>query len=128
MKFVSIEPKKGDIVKVLISNNIYHYGIYLGDDQVIEYGSQKDILKTNKEEVKVQVSSMMDFLDGKNVLVGKLSLVEKIKRNGVNKTIELAKARIGEAKYDLLENNCEHFVYECVFNKHYSSQAKSYKK
>ena len=128
MKFILKEPKKGDIVKVLISNNIYHYGIYLGDDQVIEYGSQKDILKTNKEDVRVQISSMIDFLDGKSVLVSKLSFFEKLKRNSVNKTIELAKSRLNEAKYDLLENNCEHFVYECVFNKHYSSQAESYKK
>lgn len=128
MDFVIKEPKKGDIVKVLISNNIYHYGIYLGDDLVIEYGSAKDVLKTNKEDVKVQISSMIDFLDGKNVLVGKLSLMEKLKRNSVNKTIEIAKSRIDEKKYDLINNNCEHFVYECVFNKHYSSQTESFKK
>ncbi len=128
MEFITKEPKKGDIIKVLISNNIYHYGIYLGDDQVIEYGSAKDFLNTKKEEVKVQISSMDSFLNGKNILVAKLGLLEKMKRNSVEKTIELAKARIGEAKYDPIENNCEHFVNECVFNKHYSSQAEVYKK
>ena len=128
MEFITKEPKKGDIIKVLISNNVYHYGIYLGNDEVIEYGSAKDFLNTNKEEVKVQISSMDSFLDGKNVLVAKLSLVEKMKRNSVNKTIELANSRLGEAKYDPIENNCEHFVFECVFNKHYSSQVEAFKK
>ena len=128
MEFITKEPNKGDIIKVLISNNIYHFGIYLGNDEVIEYGSAKDFLKTNKSDVKVQISSMDSFLDGKNVLVAKLGLIEKMKRNSVNKTIELAKARLGETKYDPIENNCEHFVNECVFNKHYSAQAEVYKK
>lgn len=128
MEFITKEPSKGDIIKVLISNNIYHFGIYLGNDEVIEYGSAKDFLKTNKSDVKVQISSMDSFLDGKNVLVAKLGLIEKMKRNSVNKTIELAKARLGETKYDPIENNCEHFVNECVFNKHYSAQAEAYKK
>lgn len=128
MEFITKEPVKGDIIKVLISNNIYHFGIYLGDDEVIEYGSAKDFLKTDKSDVKVQISSMDSFLDGKNVLVAKLGLIEKMKRNSVNKTIEIAKSRLGETKYDALENNCEHFVNECVFNKHYSAQAEAYKK
>ena len=81
MEFVTKEPSKGDIIKVLISNNIYHFGIYLGDDEVIEYGSAKDFLKTDKSDVKVQISSMDSFLDGKNVLVAKLGLIEKMKRN-----------------------------------------------
>lgn len=124
MKFVVKEPKRGDIVKVLISNNIYHFGIYLGNDEVVEYGSQRDFVKANKENVVVQKSSMTDFLDGKNVLVAKLSLLEKLKRNSVNKTIKIALSRLGEAKYDLFNNNCEHFVNECVFNKHISYQLK----
>jgi len=128
MEFITKEPNKGDIIKVLISNNIYHFGIYLGNDEVIEYGSAKDFLKTDKKDVKVQISSMDSFLDGKNVLVAKLGLIEKMKRNSVNKTIELAKARLGETKYDPIENNCEHFVNECVFNKHYSAQVEAYKK
>ncbi len=128
MEFITKEPVKGDIIKVLISNNIYHFGIYLGDDEVIEYGSAKDFLKTDKSDVKVQISSMDSFLDGKNVLVAKLGLIEKMKRNSVNKTIEIAKSRLGETKYDVLENNCEHFVNECVFNKHYSAQVEAYKK
>ena len=127
-KYIVKEPDMGDIVKVEISNGLYHFGIYLGNDEIIEYGSAKDFLNTKKEDVKVQVSKMSDFLNGKMALVRVYSLTEKLKKNKAKKVIELAKARIGEQKYDPIENNCEHFVNECVFNRHISNQANKYLK
>ena len=125
-KYVSKEPVIGDIVKVEISNNIYHFGIYMGDDKVIQYGKAADFLKTKKEDVEVLISSMEEFLNGKMALVRVYSFFEKIKKNKVKKIIELAKSRLGEKNYDPVENNCEHFVNECVFNKHISNQANKY--
>ena len=125
-KYVSKEPVIGDIVKVEISNNIYHFGIYIGEDKVIQYGKATDFLKTKKEDVEVLISSMDEFLNGKMALVRVYSFFEKIKKNKVKKIIELAKSRLGEKKYDPVENNCEHFVNECVFNKHISNQANKY--
>ncbi len=122
-KYIVKEPKAGDIVKVEISNKLYHYGIYLGEDKIIEYGSAKDFLNTKKEEVKVQISSMNDFLCGKMALVRVYSLMDRLKKNSVKKTIKLALDRVGEMKYDPINNNCEHFVNECVFNKHISKQS-----
>lgn len=127
-KYVCREPKAGDILKVEIKNNIFHYGIYLGNDEVIQYGLAKDFLNTKKEDVEVLISSMDDFLNGKMALVRVYSFKEKLKKNKVDKIISLAKARLKEKRYDPVENNCEHFVNECVFNKHYSSQTESYKK
>ena len=127
-KYKCIEPKAGDIVKVEISNKIYHFGLYLGDDKIIQYGLAKDVFNTNKESVKVLISSMDEFLCGKMALVRVYSLIDKIKKNSVKKSIKKAMDRLGEAKYDLINNNCEHFVNECVFNKHYSEQANSFKK
>ena len=124
-KYVTKEPKIGDILKVEIKNNIFHYGIYLGDDLVIQYGLAKDFLNTKKEDVEVLISSMDEFLNGKMALVRLYSFTEKLKKNKVNKIISLAKARLGEKKYDPINNNCEHFVNECVFNKHYSSQVEN---
>lgn len=122
-KYIVKEPKAGDIVKVEMSNKLYHYGIYLGDDKIIEYGSAKDFLNTKKEDVKVQISSMKEFLSGKMALVRVYSLIDKIKKNSVKKTIKKAMDRIDEQKYDPINNNCEHFVNECVFNKHISKQS-----
>ena len=124
-KYECKEPKIGDILKVEIKNNIFHYGIYLGDDLVIQYGLAKDFLNTKKEDVEVLISSMDEFLNGKMALVRLYSFTEKLKKNKVNKIISLAKARLGEKKYDPINNNCEHFVNECVFNKHYSSQVEN---
>lgn len=127
-KYIVKEPKIGDIVKVEISNGLFHYGLYLGKDEIIQYGLAKDFLKTKKEDVKVQVTSMNEFLDGKMALVRVYSLFDKLKKNSPKKAIKLALDRLGEAKYDPIENNCEHFVNECVFNKHISLQANKYKK
>ena len=127
-KYKCIEPKVGDIVKVEISNGLFHYGLYLGNDEIIQYGLAKDFLKTKKEDVKVLITSMNEFLDGKMALVRVYSLFDKLKKNSPKKAIKLALDRLGEAKYDPIENNCEHFVNECVFNKHISLQANKYKK
>lgn len=124
-KYECKEPKIGDILKVEIKNNIYHYGIYLGNDEVIQYGLAKDFLNTKKEDVEVLISSMDEFLNGKMALVRVYSFKEKLKKNKVDKIISLAKARLKEKKYDPINNNCEHFVNECVFNKHYSSQVEN---
>ena len=127
-KYKCIEPKVGDIVKVEISNGLFHYGLYLGNDEIIQYGLAKDFLKTKKEDVKILITSMNEFLDGKMALVRVYSLFDKLKKNSPKKAIKLALDRLGEAKYDPIENNCEHFVNECVFNKHISLQANKYKK
>ena len=127
-KYKCIEPKKGDIVKVEISNKIYHFGLYLGDDKIIQYGLAKDFLNTKKEDVKVLITSMDEFLNGKMALVRIYSLMDKIKKNSVKKSIQKAMDRLNEQNYDPINNNCEHFVNECVFNKHISSQVEKYKK
>ena len=127
-KYKCIEPKKGDIVKVEITKNVYHFGLYLGDDKIIQYGLAKDFLNTKKEDVKVLITSMDEFLNGKMALVRIYSLMDKIKKNSVKKSIQIAMDRLNEQKYDPINNNCEHFVNECVFNKHISSQVEKYKK
>ena len=71
---------------------------------------------------------MEDFLGGKMALVRVFSLSEKFKKNSRKKSVKLALERVGEKKYDPLNNNCEHFVNECVFNKHISNQASKYLK
>ena len=125
-KYKCTEPKIGDIIKVEISSNLYHFGLYIGDDKIIHYGT-KDFLN-NKEDVCVNITSMEDFLGGKMALVRVFSFSEKFKKNSRKKSVKLALDRLGEKKYDPLNNNCEHFVNECVFNKHISNQANKYLK
>lgn len=119
------DPKEGDIIRISIGRNMHHYGIFVSDSEVIQYGRSSDIFK-NKEEVKVLSTSINEFLNGKFLEVREYSLKEKLSKNNKDKIIKLARSRIGETKYDILNNNCEHFVNECVFNKHESSEAEKY--
>ena len=118
MKWTLNEPKYGDVIRVNINKTYYHYGIYVSDDEVIQYGRLDDMLKKNKDEVEVLVTSIKDFADNKFIEVGSCSLKEKLIKNKPDKVVMLARKRIGEREYDIVDNNCEHFVYECVFNKH----------
>ena len=128
MKFCLKNPNSGDIIRIKVKNDIYHYGIYISDSEVIAYGLAKDIFKTDKNDVKVLSTDIKEFLDGHFLECAEYSFIEKCKKNKLDKIINLARLRIGEAKYDILNNNCEHFVNECVFNKHISLQADNYKK
>ena len=128
MKFCLKNPSSADIIRIKVKNDIYHYGIYISDEEVIGFGLASDILKTNKEDVKVVSTDIKTFLDGHFLEVMELSFIEKMKKNKPDKIIKLARQRIGEGNYDILENNCEHFVNECVFNKHISLQTNNIKK
>ncbi|MBQ5590363.1 MAG: lecithin retinol acyltransferase family protein, partial [Clostridia bacterium] len=46
---------------------------------------------------------------------------EKKSMRTPSEIIKIARSRIGEGGYDILHNNCEHFVNDCVFGKTSSS-------
>jgi len=112
------EPKYGDIIRVKIKDDIYHYGIYESDMSIIQFGTATDAFKRDSKDVKVLTSNIKEFLNGKFLEVREYSFIEKIKKNKPDVIIKKAKDRIGEDGYDLINNNCLHFVNECVFNKH----------
>ena len=118
-------PIEGDIIRVSIGNNMHHYGIYVSDSCIIQYGKASDIFQ-DSSEVSVFVGTIKEFVGNKYIEVREYSLLEKLKKNSKEKIIKKAKERIGEKKYNILNNNCEHFVNECVFNKHESLEAKQY--
>ncbi|HLA70404.1 MAG TPA: lecithin retinol acyltransferase family protein [Steroidobacteraceae bacterium] len=78
-----------------------HHGIYVGDGKVVHYGAlMYDIIRKPVEEV-----SLAAFAGGRAVFVIEhaescLDAAEVVAR---------ARSRIGEKKYRLLTNNCEHF-------------------
>ncbi len=112
------EPKYGDIIRVKIRDDIYHYGIYENDNSIIQFGSAADAFKSDAKNVKVEITTIKDFLGGKFLEVREYSFMEKIKKNKPELVVSKAKGRLGETGYNLIENNCLHFVNECVFNKH----------
>lgn len=84
-----------------------HHGIYVGDGKVVHYGALVyDIIRRPVEEV-----SLERFAEGRPVFV--------VEHAGTTfrgqAVICRARSRLGEDRYRLLSNNCEHFVEWCLY-------------
>lgn len=120
MKWSAEEAVPGDIVRVK-TGVIYHYGIYVSDDEVIQFGLPPTPERL-AQEVKVLSSSVEEFLGGGFLEVGCPEGAEKRRKKSAEAIVTCARSRIGEGGYDFLHNNCEHFAFECAFGVKYSSQ------
>jgi hypothetical protein len=94
-----------------------HHGLYAGEGKVVHYGAlMYDIIRKPVEEVTLE-----RFAGGRPVFVVEhgdecLTADEAICR---------ARSRLGEKRYRLLSNNCEHFVEWCLHDVHRSFQAET---
>ncbi|MBK6089752.1 lecithin retinol acyltransferase family protein [Ruminococcus difficilis] len=122
MKWVYRECQYGDIIRVKLGS-VYHYGIFASEDEVIAFGlpPTAENLK-NQQDIKVLATDIDVFSCGNMIETAQLTLNEKRKRQSPDKTVSAARARIGEGSYNLIHNNCEHFVNEIVFGKKISEQ------
>ncbi len=88
-----------------------HHGIDLGDGTIAHYLEGREIIR----------SSLDDFCNGESYLV---IMHTKCSNKGV--TLRRAMSRIGERKYNLLFNNCEHFANWCKTGRHRSKQMENF--
>lgn len=109
---------KGDQIYVmrhfLTIQGVYeHHGIDCGDETVIHYR------KTG--EAEIARTSMSTFTQGTTVYVKRYptSFVP-------DAVISRAESRLGERKYNLLFNNCEHFATWCKTGVNHSQQVKDF--
>ena len=116
------EAVSGDMVRVK-SGSIYHYGVFVSEDEIIQFGLAPAMRPSIKAcDVEVCVSDVDGFLGGGFLEVAVLDRKEAKKRRSVKETVAMARARLGEKGYHILYNNCEHFAYECVMGERYCSQ------
>lgn len=127
MKFWPSECKSGDMIRVRIGS-IWHYGVYASDDEVIQFGPPPRENVRRPEVITVCSTTMDEFAGGSIVETAQFSLKEKLRRFPPNKTVAIARSRIGEGGYDLLHNNCEHFAFECLFGVKRSMQEEEARK
>lgn len=113
MKWTVTEPKSGDMIRTKV-NFYYHYGIFADEDSVIQFG-MPDNTGIDPDTIEVITTDVKTFSNGSIIETAILSASEKIKRYPPKKTVEIALSRVGEKGYNILHNNCEHFVNECVF-------------
>jgi hypothetical protein len=94
-----------------------HHGIYAGNGKVIHYaGFAKSLHRGPVEEV-----SVAQFADGYGVVVRQHASAYFV---GVE-AVRRARSRLGENRYRLLTNNCEHFVSWCLFGEARSTQVRA---
>ncbi|MED3732278.1 lecithin retinol acyltransferase family protein [Geobacillus stearothermophilus] len=74
-----------------------HHGLYIGNNQVIHYS-----------EGEVRIDSLEDFK--KDCEMG---VVDSVATYSKEEIISRAFSRLGEKRYNLVFNNCEHFVNWC---------------
>ena len=91
----------------------YHHGIYLGDGTIAHYLEGREILR----------SKLQDFAQGQQIKV-----VNHPTASSRTITLRRAMKRLGEQKYNLLFNNCEHFANWCKTGLHRSSQTEGFLK
>jgi hypothetical protein len=79
----------------------WHHGIYVGEGNVVHYGAlYYDIIRKPVEEV-----SLAAFAGKRPVFA-----IDHLERTlCAEEVIRRARSRLGEGKYKLLTNNCEHF-------------------
>lgn len=115
-----IDPVLGDHIRVLI-NGYYHHGIYIGNDEVVQFGHPFDMYQDHSL-IKVIKSPIEDFLRGGFLEVRQYTKKELKTKHKNAFIVEVALSKIGEGDYNLLYNNCEHFANYCVFGKKESKQ------
>ena len=119
MEWTCKAPKKSQIIRTKVSF-YYHYGIFVSEDEVIQFGLPTDPGKP-AEQIKVLSTGIDLFLNGGELETAKYTLQEELNLRKSDEIIKIARSRIGEGGYDILHHNCEHFVNECAFGKSSSS-------
>lgn len=124
MEWVMKEPVLGDIVRVNMGI-YYHYGIFESDDSVIQFGLPNNV-RFEPATIKVLTSDIETFLSTDASSMRLLEVAEYTKEEMKSKRkpseiISYARSKLGTGGFDILHNNCEHFVNECVFAQSRSS-------
>lgn len=96
----------------------FHHGIYVGSRRVVHYAGLSGSLHAGP----VEEVSLERFAANKPVWIRYRSAP----RFDSKETVDRARARIGECRYRVLTNNCEHFCNWCLYGEHRSDQVRNY--
>jgi len=109
----------GAVIRVKLGS-VYHYGIYVSDERVIQFGLPpiKEYLLP-WDEIRVCVSSIDVFSCGQIIEVASYTREENKARFKEKEIVSRAEERLGTGGYNLLHNNCEHFVTYCALGTPY---------
>lgn len=106
-------PVLGDMVRTKVQF-YHHYGIFVSDSEVIQFGLPDDPMRP-ADQIRVLSTDVLTFLQGGDLEVMVPDKEARRKMRTPEQIVAIARQRIGEGGYNILHNNCEHFVNECVF-------------
>ena len=118
MQWTENAPAYGDMIRTKVQF-YHHYGIFVSEDQVIQFGLPDDPMRA-ADQIKVIETDIQTFLMGGELEVAVMDREERKTMFPPDEIVDRARQRLGESGYDILHNNCEHFVNECVFGNHTS--------
>ncbi len=120
--WIKKKPSYGDQIRV--NRGLYfHHGIYVSDDEVIQYASPKGS-EISQETALIISTSLSQFLNGGVVEVREYNSEELKKVRSKDEIVKFAKSKLGTGlgEYNLINNNCEHFSNYCAFGIKESNQ------
>ena len=91
-----------------------HHGIYVGDGQVVHYAG----LSRSWRRGPVEVASLSEFSMGRGLGMKWTPTARYIGRAAAQRAL----SRVGEDRYRVMSNNCEHFCAWCLDGENRSRQ------
>ena len=114
----------GDVLAVSRWGNLYeHYGVYIGGGRVIHFAAADDDFGEAQEIREASLAVFEKDSDYRIVAFPKTSPMKGYHLYSARETVARAKSCLGEAGYELLGNNCEHFALWCKTGVKTSRQA-----
>lgn len=95
-----------------------HHGIYVGDGKVVHYAG----LARGKIRGRIEEVSLAQFAYGRSVWTRSSDL----RQFPPQEVIGRARSRVGENRYRILRNNCEHFCEWCLHGESRSYQVERF--
>ena len=95
-----------------------HHGIYVGDGKVVHYSG----LARGQFRGRIEEVSLAQFAYGRSVWTRSSDLPEFAPQE----VIRRARSRVGENRYRILRNNCEHFCEWCLHGESRSYQVERF--
>ncbi len=104
------------------TNGYYHHGIYIGNNEVVQFGLPNDLSKSF-DEIEVLKSPIEDFSNNLFSIEVYSYSKKELKQKFPDKIIvDNALSHVGERGYNILTNNCEHLANLCIFGSKKSNQ------
>lgn len=111
---VMAPPKGAHLSTPRLVGTYTHHGIYVGDNQVIHFSG----LASDFEAGKIEKVSLADFAQGNGFQI----IDHDLPTYTSEQIVANAYGQLEQENYNLLWNNCEQFVYNCIFGEAESKQ------